>query len=295
MRVFHDAAYNDTGLDFETTRKATAIARSLIDRPIAGVEVVSPTACTFDEIAAVHARSYVDAVFTGDRRDLAASNGIGWDDRLAGAACASTGGVRDAALHALATGGVAGSLSSGLHHAARAKGAGFCTFNGLVVAAHAALDAGARRVLILDLDAHCGGGTASLIDGLAGVEQVDVSVNSYDRYESRPDARLVLCDGGEYLEVVERELGAVEAPGEIDLVLYNAGMDPHGLAGGDPDIDDDVLRAREHLVFGWAASHRLPTAWVLAGGYTHGLDMAGLVDLHRITIHAAAAVHAAST
>lgn len=27
MRVLHDAAYNDTGLDFETTRKATAIAR----------------------------------------------------------------------------------------------------------------------------------------------------------------------------------------------------------------------------------------------------------------------------
>ena len=26
MRVFHDAAYNDTGLDFETTRKASAIA-----------------------------------------------------------------------------------------------------------------------------------------------------------------------------------------------------------------------------------------------------------------------------
>ncbi|MEX1106150.1 MAG: hypothetical protein WEB78_08130 [Ilumatobacteraceae bacterium] len=294
MRVFHDAAYNDTGLTIETTRKATEIARSLIDRPIDRVEIVSPAVCRRDEIEAVHAPSYVDAVFTGRPRSLAASNTIGWDDRLAGAVCASTGGVRDATLQALATGGVAGSLSSGLHHASWASGSGYCTFNGLVVAAHAALAAGARRVLVLDLDAHCGGGTAGLIDGLDGVEQVDVSVSPFDRYESRPDARLVLCDGSNYLEVVERELAAITAPDEIDLVLYNAGMDPHGLAGGDPDIDDDVLLAREHLVFGWAASHRLPTAWVLAGGYTHGLTMAELVDLHRITIRAAASVHAVS-
>ena len=113
-------------------------------------------------------------------------------------------------------------------------------------------------------------------------------MSPFDRYERRPDARLVMSDGSAYLEVIERELGAIDAPSEVDLVLYNAGMDPHGLAGGVPDIDDDVLRTREQLVFGWAASHRLPIAWVLAGGYTNGLTMAELVDLHRITIRAAA-------
>jgi acetoin utilization deacetylase AcuC-like enzyme len=294
MRVFYDPSFNDTGLDWETTRKASEIAQSLADRPIPGVEVVSPTVCTRDEIAVVHAASYVDAVFSGVPLSLAGSNGIGWDDRLAGAASASTGGVRDAALHALATGGIAGSLSSGLHHADHATGRGFCTFNGLVVAAQAALATGARRVLILDLDAHCGGGTASLIDGLDGVEQVDVSVDRYDRYESRPDARLTMSDGSDYLDAVERAIAGIEAPSEIDLVLYTAGMDPHGLAGGAPDIDDEVLRTRERLVFDWVTSHRLPTAWVLAGGYTQGLTMVELVELHRITIRAAAAVHAAS-
>jgi hypothetical protein len=44
-----------------------------------------------------------------------------------------------------------------------AIGAGFCTFNGLALAALAALDLGAKRVLVLDLDAHCGGGTHELL------------------------------------------------------------------------------------------------------------------------------------
>ena len=72
--------------------------------------------------------------------------------------CASNGGAV-AAARAARAGGVAGSLSSGLHHAGRDRGAGFCTFNGLVLAARAALSEGAARVLVLDLDAHCGGGT----------------------------------------------------------------------------------------------------------------------------------------
>jgi hypothetical protein len=48
------------------------------------------------------------------------------------------------------------------------------------------------------------------------------------------------------------------------------------------------------MVFEWAAANELPVAWALAGGYTAGnegaaLDMAGLVALHRLTVHAAAA------
>lgn len=76
--------------------------------------------------------------------------------------------------------------------------------------------------------------------------------------------------------------------GSVDLVIYNAGMDPHRLAGGSQHIDTATLVERERAVFGWAAANDLPVAWVLAGGYTVGTDMAGLVGLHRITIEAAA-------
>jgi acetoin utilization deacetylase AcuC-like enzyme len=283
--VFYHPEYNDTGLRLETFVKADFIAASLRDRPLAGVTVVEPAPATFDELRKVHDEPYVIAVRDGEPIDLGGSNCVGWDERLYRAVCRSTGGVRDAALWALANGTVAGSLSSGLHHAGPAEGNGYCTFNGLVVAAHAALAAGARRVLILDLDAHCGGGTAACIDGVDGIEQVDVSVNRFDWYPSRNDARLTVTDGHDYLEVVESELIAIKNPESIDLVLYNAGMDPHRFAGGSHHVDTATIIGRERLVFDWARSLNLPVAWVLAGGYTSAsLDLDGLVDLHRITI-----------
>jgi acetoin utilization deacetylase AcuC-like enzyme len=303
MRTWFSEQYCQTGVAFDTFRKAAAIAASLIDDPIGGVELVVPRPVGRGELEAVHTPAYVDAVLTGSPIDLASTNQLGWDRGLAKAVCASTGGVVAAAIHALATGSVAGSLSSGLHHAAPERGNGYCTVNGLAVAAQMVIRAGAARVLILDLDAHCGGGTAAILIRLARgvrpcIEQVDVSVDEFDRYESRPDARLTITDGPSYLEVIARELDRIDRPESIDLVLYNAGMDPHHLAGGVPGIDEQVLAERERIVFGWARLHRLPVAWVLAGGYVHGVetapgvtgtDLAGLVRLHRLTIQAAAA------
>lgn len=48
------------------------------------------------------------------------------------------------------------------------SGAGFCTFNGIAIAAKQALRRGAKRVLIIDFDAHGSGGTHSLIAGPTG-------------------------------------------------------------------------------------------------------------------------------
>src|SRR6185369_4139490 len=109
----------------------------------------------------------------------AESQGFSWDPGLWRMVLASNGGVVAAARAALQD-GVAGSLSSGLHHARHERGAGFCTFNGLALAARAALDAGAGSVLILDLDAHCGGGTTSLIEREPRIWQSDVSVSGLD-------------------------------------------------------------------------------------------------------------------
>ncbi|HZC01053.1 MAG TPA: hypothetical protein VE844_06740, partial [Gammaproteobacteria bacterium] len=102
---------------------------------------------------------------------------------------ASNGGAVAAGLAALEN-GVAGSLSSGPHHARCGSEAGFCTFNGLVIAASEALAAGVGSVLILDLDAHCSGGTASLIAGEPRIWQIDVSVSGYDSYSSSNRIRL---------------------------------------------------------------------------------------------------------
>jgi acetoin utilization deacetylase AcuC-like enzyme len=55
-------------------------------------------------------------------------------------------------------------------------------------------------------------------------------------------------------------------------------------------IDDDVIDTRERTVFTWAATHGIPVAFVLAGGYTTSMTLSELAALHRRTVeHAAAA------
>jgi len=292
MRLFYSPDYVASGHSFDTTRKARWIADSVAQAPIQGIELHAPAPLTRDDVIAIHDPAYVQAVETGEPRHLAESQGFQWDQALWRAVLSSNGGAVAAARAAMES-GVAGSLSSGLHHARYAAGAGFCTFNGLVIAAKAALAAGARAVLIVDLDAHCGGGTASLIAGEPRIRQIDVSVSSVDQYPSSEQCRLVMVrDGSEYLPCVRRALDQVDHAGDgFDLCLYNAGMDPFGdcAIGGLAGITHEHLAEREQIVFEWCAGRRLPVAFVLAGGYIGSrLDQAGLVALHRLTLSAAA-------
>src|SRR5262249_23108808 len=138
LPVYYSPAYVGSGYAFDTTRKARWIAESLSESPIPGVALAAPEALTREQVAEVHDRVYVSAIETGIPRALAESQGFAWDRGLWPMVLASNGGAVAAALAALEQ-GVAGSLSSGLHHARRGSGAGFCTFNGLVIAARAAL------------------------------------------------------------------------------------------------------------------------------------------------------------
>jgi acetoin utilization deacetylase AcuC-like enzyme len=305
VNLFYSPDYVGSTYAFETTRKAKWVADSLADSPIDGIELVTPQPLSWDQVVQVHDPEYVSAVQTGVPRGLAESQGFPWDAGLWPMVLASNGGVVAAALDALEH-GLSGSLSSGLHHARRSAGAGFCTFNGLVIAAREALGAGAGSVLILDLDAHCGGGTASLIAPEPRIWQVDVSVDSFDYYGHSVGGRdgadrdvsagrvslQLVGRSSEYLDAIERGLEEVERRVPcFDLCLYNAGMDPfEGCStGGLTGITQGILAARETLVFKWCQQKVAAVAFVLAGGYIGwGLDAHGLVDLHRLTLAAAA-------
>jgi acetoin utilization deacetylase AcuC-like enzyme len=292
MRLFYSPAYVLAGYAFDTTRKSGWIAESLAQDPIPGVEIAAPTALTAAEVEAIHAPAYVAAVRTGQPRALAESQGFQWDGGLWPMVLASNGGAVAAARAALEA-GVAGSLSSGLHHARRDRGAGYCTFNGLVLAARAARAAGAQRILILDLDAHCGGGTYALIGADPDVWHLDVAVHPFDAYDPGARATLDLVTrAADYLPAIRARLADLAAQGPaFDLCLYNAGMDPYAGCpnGGLPGISEDILADRERLVFAWCRERRIPIAFVLAGGYIgNRLPAAGLVALHRLTIAATA-------
>ena len=306
MKQHHENQHHETGSQmpiyfspkfiveggFDTVSKAGELARLLIANPIPGTEIISPAPATRSDIVTVHDEFYVDQVLNGRGGQFSG------EDESATSVLATTGGVLRAVETVLENGGCAGSLSSGLHHAKYDSSSGYCTFNGLVIGARRALKLGAKRVLILDLDAHCGGGTKELIgllrdQNIDGIEQVDVSVSSFDQYHNAPFARLKIVGASEYLPTIEQSLSDIADPQSIDLVIYNAGMDPHEKAGGVTGINTEVIRRREAMVFEWAKSHNLPIVWVLAGGYSgDSFTKRDVAELHRITAEEAARVYA---
>jgi acetoin utilization deacetylase AcuC-like enzyme len=298
LNVYYSPDYVVSTHSFETTRKARWIADSIEASSIEEIGLVRPQALTLDQVLRVHDHEYVRAVQTGEPLYLAESQGLTWDPGLWPMVLASNGGAVAAALDALEH-GLSGSLSSGLHHARRRGGAGFCTFNGLAIAAREAIAAGAGSVLIVDLDAHCGGGTASLIADDPRIWQMDVAMDSFDFYgssvveqsERRIRLRLVR-DSEDYLAQIQGALREIEHEGpSFGLCLYNAGMDPfEGCSiGGLTGISREILAARERLVFDWFGRLGAAVAFVMAGGYLGpSLDTDGLVDLHRLTLSAAA-------
>jgi acetoin utilization deacetylase AcuC-like enzyme len=199
---------------------------------------------------------------------------------------ASTGGVLEAVDQALID-GFSGSLSSGLHHAKRTHDEGFCYINGLALAALRAIHVhGLTDIAILDLDAHCGGGTWQLLGDDARVRLADVSTNSYDSWKSlelRHHLKVVR-DSNNYLVEVEKALNHLSG---IQFLIYNAGMDPfEGCStGGQPGITREVLQRREKLVADWCRENNVPVLFVLAGGYAGPkLDLEGVARLHLLTI-----------
>jgi acetoin utilization deacetylase AcuC-like enzyme len=271
MIVYFNQDYVASSHAFDTTRKSALIAESLVREPLAGVTIESPEPLTDDLFMLAHNPDYVEAVRTGQPLGLAQSNGFSWDPNMFRMVSASNGGVVAAAYQALAD-GVSGTLSSGLHHAHRERGGGFCTFNGLAIAALELIRTGAvKRVLIIDFDAHYGDGTASIIAGNDQIRMIDVSTGWSVK---------------NYLDECQKALETVLGE-DFGLVIYNAGMDPHEdcRIGGCPGVTEQTLSERENLVFGLCRQRSWPVAFTLAGGYSGGkLTNERLVNLHRLTI-----------
>ena len=284
--VYWNEKYTAATYAFATTRKSGEIARA-IEAGRATAALADPeehTAEALERIRSVHDAAYVEAVLVGTPHHLAESQGFPWDAGIPTMAVAHAAGLVAAVATVLdGSQRAAGSLSSGLHHARAATGRGYCTFNGLAVAAEAAQARGAGRILVLDVDAHGGGGTRSLCDP-GSVVQIDVSTSGFDSWTpaTGDDAYRLVTPGG-YLAAIDEALDRAERAGPFDLVLYNAGMDPVTDSGVDPaDIAE-----REQRVAAWAAAAGVPLVYALAGGYDHGpTSMDDLVDLHLLTVRA---------
>ena len=272
LTVFYNDEYVlDKGV--ETRTKARPLARLITEGEVPRVTLKSPQSVTREQLLQIHDARYLDELWGKDPQFLASI-------------LASTGGVL-AALDQAMVDGASGTLSSGLHHAQRGADNGLCYLNGLALVALEAINKhGLCNICILDLDAHCGGGTFQLIGNNPKVRIVDVSVDSFDSWkstESRHHLTLV-NDSSEYLDEVKKALTHLEG---IDFLVYNAGMDPFEdcETGGMRGITREVLEERERLVAQWCIDTKTPALFVLAGGYGgKNLDLEGVARLHLPTI-----------
>ena len=306
MRItaFHHPGFAaDIGQHVMPMRKFQLVADALASEPRVRLEAPAPVGEA--ELLRVHAPAYLEAVRTGEPRALAESQKFPWSPALWPAVLLTNGGVVAASRRALDD-GVAAALASGFHHAHADHGEGFCTFNGLVVAAEALRAAGrVRRVAVLDLDLHYGNGTASLCATRPWLSNCSIYGNDYWQNQPYRDVEHVRHrDGPNHVSIalpngsgreallvaVERGMQALLANDRPDLVLYQAGADPYKEDPYSPlDLDLDDLKERDRLVFEWACRESLPLAWVLAGGYTP--DVSKVVAVHLGTFDAANAAY----
>lgn len=281
-------------------RKFALVADEL-RRHFSGVEFIEPVPVSEADVLRVHARAYVDAVRTGLPRELAESQKFPWSEHLYPSVLLTSGGVLAAARAALYE-GFASSLCSGFHHACADHGEGFCTFNGLIVAADALrVEGRAKHVAILDMDLHYGNGTAQLAVGRSHVTALSLYGNDYWQNVAYRDVRVrrhgdgenhrsaalpEACDRATMLGIMERELPWLMSRGKPDLLLYQAGADPYFEDPYSPlHLDHDDLLERDRCVFRFAKDNSIPVAWVLAGGYTK--DTSKVVKVHTNTFVAA--------
>jgi acetoin utilization deacetylase AcuC-like enzyme len=234
------------------------------------IRVMEPIPTSREQIALAHAPEYVEGIlncelmngFRGRQTDVADS--LPW----------TCGSLLSAARAALNNGLVACSPTSGFHHAGYESGYGYCTFNGLMVTALALKAEGkVCRVGILDCDQHYGDGTAEIMDQLA----IDWIRHVSQEHWSPDDARPFIDNLPE----------VVHSFADCDLLIYQAGADPHinDPLGG--FLTTEELAERDRVVFSVAKSVGIPVVWNLAGGYQEPLSR--VLEIHRNTMMACVA------
>ncbi|QKE37668.1 hypothetical protein [Ferrovum myxofaciens] len=173
---------------------------------------------------------------------------------------------------------------SGFHHAKYASGFGYCTFNALMVTAMVLKQTGlVKNVGILDFDMHDGDGTTTLI------EHHDAS--EWITHYTAGREYLASYQADEFLLRIPEMVAEMR---DCDIILYQAGADPHinDPLGG--FLTTDQLRTRDKLVFESAKALAIPIVWNLAGGYQ--IDANGgiseVINIHNNTMRECVAVYA---
>ncbi|MCS6825187.1 MAG: histone deacetylase [Caldilinea sp.] len=240
-----------------------------------------PQPATEAQLALAHDPTYIRAYLNGTL-DARAMRRIGfpWSERLVRRTLIALGSTVLAAELAV-THGLACSTAGGTHHAFRDCGAGYCIFNDLAVAARWVKARGlAHRVLIVDLDVHQGDGTASILqedpDLVTFSMHCEANFPFHKEHSDYDVALPVGMEDDDYLAVLAQWLPDLLTETRPELVLYDAGVDPHvDDALGKLALSDQGLFRRDVFVFEQCLGRGIPVAAVIGGGYSKDIDALG--------------------
>lgn len=274
MKVFYRPEQNSSPTSYSpSAAKPKAVVEQWLRRwPDLAVESFDPI--MVKDLYKVHSPEYVDGVFA-----LTTPNGFGTRDQDVNQSLLYTcGSFLAATKHSLDTGEIAISPTSGFHHAGYDQGGGFCTFNGLALAAKYISDLD-KVAAILDCDQHYGDGTDDI---LRLVLMPTVKHDTLGALYHQPK------DASNYLAhlISLHDSGWLEG---VDILLYQAGADCHvdDPLGG--ILTTEQMRDRDRLVFSMAAAAGVPVVWNLAGGYQTPLSK--VLQLHSNTMEACLSLH----
>jgi histone deacetylase 11 len=283
--VYHPA-YNITAFGLERlhpfdSRKYRRIHDALLSRGLRGKQdFVRPRPASREQLLTVHTPDYLRSL-----RSPGSLAGIlevpvvrrlpSWfiDWRILRPMRYATGGSILACRLALER-GMAINLGGGYHHAAAGWGGGFCVYADVPLAVKILHDEGKLgRVLVVDLDAHQGNGTAAVFAGWVWAFILDLyEEDLFPAGKEREDYPRPVgpgLTGVEYLSIVREALPVALDAVRPDLVVYNAGSDPF--------LDDPLARFRlterdladrDLLVVTEVRQRAVPLAMVLSGGYS---------------------------
>ncbi len=180
------------------------------------------------------------------------------------------------------------------HHAEKDRAMGFCIFNNIAVGAIKALSLGARKVFIVDFDAHHGNGTQHILSKLK--EVFYFSTHQYFPYPGTGSTaenknnifNIPMKEGAgdtDFQRVYKKIYREVVRSFNPDIILVSAGYDIHtedplaGLGVTDSGIElivEQILKSAEEL--------KVPILFALEGGYSlHALERCGRITFKKLS------------
>lgn len=167
------------------------------------------------------------------------------------------------------------SPTSGFHHAGWATAEGYCTFNGLMIAAHDIVTKKNARVAIIDCDDHWGNGTDDILQRNLLLSN-SIKHWTYGAEIRNRKSAIDWLKGG-WKKIVRRMLS------DVDICFYQAGADSHvNDPLGSKTLYSDEMFERDKILFKIAKEMEVPVVWNLAGGYQKPIQ--NVIDLHMQTI-----------